>query len=273
VEPQSAELEAYFGRLYFQKAELLDPYLWFYGGNSVEGAPLVEIRYALPSNEDLERLLAAFKRPPLWIELSEEAFLSPRKDQSLRDVYQVRIARMEAVGQAQAGVKLFERAGRGGSYLPRDSEKVDVVDAMGVMRNPDALDKVRGALRGQAEVEGEDGRGTSFVVVGRCTVQQRAYPMPGLARNSVELILDSLDLPMCIDPICSASLRVPLPLLAEASEAARRFFDTFRVRAAMHHSSAVWNLEMVQSNGIAAASMEATLMEEPEDWEDSDIFD
>jgi len=289
VEPQSAELEAYFGRLRFQKAPLLDPYLWFHGGSSLEGAPLVEVRYALPSADDYERILAAFKRPPLWIEKSEEAFMSPRNDSAGLDTFVLRIARMEAVGMAKATVKLFERGRVGGSYVEvGEAITLDVVDAMGVMRNPDALDKVRGDLRGSAELaevaEAQERaksldkgafarRPVSFVVNGRCTVQQRSYPMPGMASEGVELILDSLDLPMSVDPICSASLRVPLPLLAEASDAIQRFFSTFKVRAGMHHSSAVWNLEMVQTNGIAAAQMEASLPEEAEDFGDSDLAD
>jgi len=76
---------------------------------------------------------------------------------------------------------------------------------------------------------------------------------------------------MSMEPICSATLRVPLPLLGEASDAVRKFFDTFKVRATMYPSSAVWNLEMLMSNGMAAAQLHAaSLPEDDEDLEDRD---
>lgn len=66
----------------------------------------------------------------------------------------------------------------------------------------------------------------------------------------------------------SVSLTCTLGILAEVLEVTRHFFDRFRIRAAFHRNPLAWDLEVVQSDGLALAAMESPPLPEKKD----DIF-
>lgn len=262
VEPQSDNLEGYFAHVGFHRSKQIDPYLWFYGGGKVADLRL-DLRYPLPTDEDYDRLLSAFKRPPMWIASAEEVYISWRSDPAAREVLTVRVERLEAATFAKASVSRLQRAGVGATYGAATlREDVPVVEAMGVLRNPAMVESVGWQL---AEEFYKGSGGLGYVVVGRCTVQSRAYPLPGLVDQKVEMIVESLELPMMQAPIRSVVITTPLINLPEATQAVRNFLDTFRVRASLHRGGNAWGLELVQSDGLVAAVMEPPPL--PEDDE------
>eukprot|EP00443_Scrippsiella_acuminata_P043209 CAMPEP_0115231652 /NCGR_PEP_ID=MMETSP0270-20121206/33349_1 /TAXON_ID=71861 /ORGANISM="Scrippsiella trochoidea, Strain CCMP3099" /LENGTH=600 /DNA_ID=CAMNT_0002646297 /DNA_START=82 /DNA_END=1884 /DNA_ORIENTATION=- len=269
VEPQSEALETYFGRAGFRHSPAIDPFVWFMAGappkaeSAEPDAPTVGLRYVLAGEEDYQRLLVAFKRPPLWLARSEEAFFTTRPDTSACNVVRLRVARIETLSQAKASVMRFTRDGPGEPYDLGSSEDVDVNDAMSVMRTPEALDVVEWAetmgLREEGESNGQ------YLVIGRCTVAQRAYPLPGLTKYGVELVIDACELPLKVDPVFSICVSVPFSLLAESAESMKELLANFRVRAALTRSSALWSWELVQSDGLVALTMDMPELPDDED--------
>jgi hypothetical protein len=98
-----------------------------------------------------------------------------------------------------------------------------------------------------------------YVTLGSCSVVQRVYPFPGLASKGIEMIIDSLELPMRPDPIYSVTVRMPLGLLREGAKMTTTLLDDFHVRAHFSPASTAWNLEVATSDGLAAASMAAAM--------------
>jgi len=276
VEPQSKALEGYFGKLGFRNSEAIDKFVWFMAGApAVPGEPssdgpistTVGLRYVLASEQDYDRLLIAFKRAPLWLARSEEAFFTARADTAAKNVVSVRVARIETLALAKACVRRYQRAGTGGDYTAGVPLDIEVNGAMSVMRTPVAMDMLDWAetvgLRNAGEEHGQ------YLVLGRCTVAQRAFPMPGLTKYGIELVVDACELPLKSDPVYSISAEVPLSLAANAAECIRLLFETMRVRAALQRNSRLWSLELVLTDGLAALTMEMPpLVEE----EDEDIF-
>jgi len=267
VEPQSKSLEAYFSRLGFINAPIVDPYLWFVADMAGGGSKLqVEVRYVFAAREDHERLLAAFKRPPSWISASEEVYISLREDTSNCNVLAIRMSRLETIARAEATARHFYRSGAGGQYKAGASEPVAVSDAMTVMRNPcmlDELDWTTNQLLGSS-----DGVGPRHIIRGRCTVAQRAYPLAGVPGAGLELVIDELELPVCPEPIFSVWVHAPLTAVAETSSAVKGLLDKFGVRASFRPSPEAWNLEVAQSDGLVAAGLEhSDPAEEEEDFD------
>lgn len=266
VEPQSSALEQYFARLGFCHAPAIDPYAWFLVGGAA--GPTVELRYILPAAGDYERLLGAFKRQPLWLANAEDVFFTARGDDLARNVLAVTVSKGETVAQATAWVRHFQRSGPGAAYVAGTPESVAVVDAMGVTRNLEALDAVDWASARALRPEGASTG--SYVVYGRCSASQRTYPMPGLTKHGIELVTEKCELPMSGIPVASIYATVPFGLLCDAAEAFKQLLDRFKVRAVLHRNSVLWNLELVQSNGLVAATMEVPALEE--DPEDDSLF-
>uniref|UniRef100_A0A7S1R9Y2 Uncharacterized protein n=1 Tax=Alexandrium catenella TaxID=2925 RepID=A0A7S1R9Y2_ALECA len=269
VEPQSKNLEAYFSRLGFMHAPTVDRYLWFLadtGGSDAQ--PLVELRFVLGSRDDHDRLLAAFKRPASWISSSEEVFVTLREDYSRCNVMAIRMSRLETIARAEASARHFYRSGAGGAYKAGASEPVEVSDAMTVMRNPcmlDQLDWTTAQLLGAS-----DGVGPRYVITGRCTIAQRAFPLAGVPGTGLEMVIDELELPVTAEPVFSVSVHAPLPGVDEVSSAVKSLLDKFGVRASFRPAPEAWNLEVVQSNGLVAAGLAPDEVAEEEDWEEFD---
>jgi len=252
LEPQSPELEAYFLRQRFRPAKELDPYLWIPLDLSPQ-LPRVQLRYVL-QEEDHERLLAAFKRPPEWTGVTEEFFLASRQDTSALEVLALRVFR-EGVRRTGAAWRMT-RASPAAAYQAQAAEEVELAEAMAVMRSPEKLEEVawdcaQGFGRGKGRLPG------NFAGLGRCSVYQKAYSLPGLAPSlGVEMVVEALELQMRPDPIYSISISCTVGILAEVLEAARHFLDSFHIRAALHRNPNAWDVEVVQSDGLALASME-----------------
>ncbi|CAE7037732.1 unnamed protein product [Symbiodinium sp. CCMP2592] len=138
LEPQSAGLEAYFTRLGFQHIEELDPYLWVPSG-ALPGRD-VDVRYVLVQDEDYQRLVAAFKRPPAWTGVTEEIFLSARQDTAALDVMALRVSSQGTSRRAFA--RRMQREAPGRPYKAGDVEDVDPAEVMAIMRGPEKLEEV-----------------------------------------------------------------------------------------------------------------------------------
>jgi hypothetical protein len=266
VEPQSSALETYFSRLGFRHAPDMDPYLWFHAGSGGSyprdegGLSSVDLRYILPSREDYERLLGAFKRAPIRIATSEEAFFGLRQDSALaRDVFAVRVRRSENAARPQASVMHFQRSGPGAAYEEAGKpDSVGVNEALAVMRNPEMLRGIGWKAASALPSSGAHG-GPMYMTLGSCSVVQRVYPFPGFGSKGIEMVIDSLELPMRPDPFYSLTVRMPLGMLGEGgAEMTKRLLEDFKVRATFHPaSSSAWNLEVATSDGLVAASLGA----------------
>ncbi|CAE7335860.1 unnamed protein product [Symbiodinium natans] len=271
LEPQSAGLEAYFARLGFQHIEELDPYLWIPSGALPGGD--VDVRYLLVQDQDYQRLLAAFKRPPAWTGVTEEIFLSARQDTTALDVMALRVSSQGTSRRAFA--RRLQREAPGRPYKAGAEEDVDPVEVMAVMRGPEKLEEVDWAC---AEGFG-GGAWTSlpghFSGLGRCSVSQKAFPLPGLlpAYGKADLVVETLELQMRADPVYSVSICCKVGALAEVLDISRNLFDNFRVRAVLHHNPIAWDLEVVQSDGLAYAAIQSQLPSGDEKRpDDLDIF-
>jgi len=272
VEPQSAALESYFGGLGFRPAPQIDPYLWFLMDSSAdesEGGSAVEVRYVFADGTDHDRLLVAFKRPPLWTAKQEEVFICSRQDAPRLEIVNVQISQVESYVSPKATARLFKRGGAQQTHKVGPAEAVELSEAAGVMRNPDLLGllswRAVGSMRvdpGAAAVHG--GR---FTVLGRCNVSQRAYPLPGFASQGIDFVIDACELPTCADPVYSVWAKAPLSLLGDVVEAMKSVLDKYRVRASLCPSSTAWNLELVLSDGLTAAGMDFAEFDDDEDLE------
>merc|ERR1712228_298434 len=103
------------------------------------------------------------------------------------------MARMEVITHAQATVGTFSRQGgiRLFDYQLRATragplEAVGITEAMTVMRNPSVLDQMEWSTC--KHLRSTDAIGPRYVITGRCTIAQRAYPLPGLAGIGLELV-------------------------------------------------------------------------------------
>jgi hypothetical protein len=253
VEPQSEFLEGYFGSLGFSSAPVVDPYLWFLAGPAEKEVHL-ELRYALIDNTDYERLIAAFKRPPTEISRSEEVFIRARQDNNACKVLGVQVDGMELITRAQASATCFSRVGAGTAYTTEPSVPVDVTEAMAATRDPEALRYLE--LESASCLSAPPSAGPHYVVMGRCTIERRAYPLPGLSAAGVDLVLDKLEIPTCNQPFFSMLVSAPITSVGDASTEAKSLLDRFKVRAAVCRSAATWNLEIVQTDGLVAAALE-----------------
>jgi len=251
VEPQSEFLEGYFGRLGFGWAPVVDPYLWFIAGPA-EKQVYLELRYALIDGSDYERLVAAFKRPPSEISRSEEVFIRARQDDNACKVLGVQVDGMELITRAQASATCFTRIGAGSTYTAEPSVPVDVIEAMAATRDPEALRYLE--FESATCLSAPPSPGPHYVVVGRCTIERRAYPLPGGA--GVDLVLDKLEIPTCNMPFFSMRVSAPITVVGDASTEAKNLLDRFKVRAAVCRSATTWNLEIVQTDGLVAAALE-----------------
>jgi hypothetical protein len=270
VEPQSSALESYFGDLGFRPAPQIDPYLWFLTDSSAsEGRGAVEVRYVFSDSTDHDRLLVAFKRPPLWNATLEEVFVSSRQDAPRLEIVNVQISRMESFTSPKATARLFKRGGAQQSHKAGSVEAVGLSEAAGVMRNPDLLGRVAWSAAGSMSVDPDAAavHGGRFTVLGRCNVSQRAFPLPGFASRGIELVIDACELPTCADPVYSVWAKAPLSLLGDVVEALKALLDKYRVRASLCPSSTAWNLELVLSDGLTAASMDFAEFDDEEDLE------
>jgi len=285
LEPQSEGLEAYFARLGFEKSLELDPYLWFLSRAGSE-EPDVELRFAFDGTEAQDRLLAAFKRPPLWVGSVQETFVVARQDVAANDVLSVRVAISQNAANNRATARRFHRNAPTDSYTVGATEVVDVSEAMGVMRGPDVLDLVDwGCVNGLGsntsmpgdQFGGQAGQfqgGVGYAGLGRCAVTQKAYPLPGLPQNitGVELVIEELEMPTRLDPVYSASLVCKPSTMAEVIRVCRSFFENFRVRAGLHRTPPSWNLEVSQTDGLLLLSLETWPLPE-DDIELGEDFD
>ena len=269
LEPQSPGLEVYFARLGFRHIQELDPYLWIFSGSEVSNE--VSLRYVLLEDADHERLLAAFKRPPAWTGVTEEFYMASRQDTLSLDVLAL-FARGR--GTFRCGfARRLRREKPSAQYQADDLEEVDLSEIMAVMRSPEKLEEVNWDCLegfGQSRLPG------SFFGVGRCSVSQKAFPLPGLLPSSgkVDLVIESLELQMRRDAVHSISITCTLGILAEVLEVTRDFFNTFRIRAGFYHNPLAWDLEVIQSDGLALASIESPPLpgEEQKRPEDLEIF-
>jgi len=253
VEPQSKFLEEYFGRLGFSSAPVVDPYVWFLAGPTAKQVHM-ELRYALLGSSDHERLIAAFKRPPSEISRSEEVFIRARQDNTACKILSVQVDGMELITRAQATATCFTRVGAGTTYTAEPSVPVDVTEAMAATRDPEALRYL--GLESATCLSAPASSGPHYVVVGRCTIERRAYPLPGLSAAGAELVLDKLEIPTCNQPFFSMLVSAPMTIVGDASTEAKSLLDRFKVRSAVCRSSATWNLEIVQTDGLIAAALE-----------------
>jgi hypothetical protein len=265
VEPQSAALEAYFSNLGFRPAPQIDPYLWFLTDANAGGG-MVEVRYVFPDVDDHDRLLVAFKRPPLWTATQEEVFVTSRTDLARQEIVGVRVSRMESFVSPKATARLFKRSGAQEPHKPGPAETVGLDEAAGVMRNPDLLGQLDWDVTDSMRVDPDAAaiHGGRFTVLGRCNVSSRAFPLPGLASAGIELVIDACELPTCVEPVYSVSAVAPISLLGNAVEALKTLLDKYRVQIALCPSSTTWNLDLVLSDGLAAASMNYTEFDEEE---------
>jgi len=271
IEPQSPGLEAYFTRLGFRHIKEVDPYLWIPSG------PLdqeVSLRYVLLEDADHERLLAAFKRPPEWTGVTEQFYMASRQDTSSLDV--LALFTCSRATYRRGFARRMRREKPSAPYKVDVVEEVDLSEIMAIMRSPEKLEEVSWA---SAEGFGQ-GPWTSlpgnFSGVGRCSVSQKAFPLPGLhpSLGKIDFVVESLEWQMRRDPVYSVSITCTLGILAEVLEVARDFFNTFRIRAAFHHNPLAWDIEVVQSDGLALASMESPPLpgNEKKRPDDLDIF-
>lgn len=257
VDPQSEGLESYFSGVGFQRATELDPYLWFRAGES--SLSMVELRYPLTDDEGYDRLLAAFKRPPAWVSLSEEAFFVAREDVTALDVLSVSTLRPKATsGLPRAFARRLHRRSPSDAYEVEIGEEIPLIEAMGVMRGPNMLSQVNWPVA-ESLGSSHSSHQRIFTGLGRCSITQRAYPLPGvpLAWGGAELVIESLELPMRSEVICSVVVICRLGVLSDVLETTRALFNTFKVRAVLHRNPTAWNVEVVQSNGLNAAMLQS----------------
>eukprot|EP00439_Symbiodinium_sp_Y106_P066735 s1069_g10.t3 len=261
LEPQSAGLEAYFTRLGFQHIEELDPYLWVPSG-ALPGRD-VDVRYVLVQDEDYQRLVAAFKRPPAWT-----------GDTAALDVMALRVSSQGTSRRAFA--RRMQREAPGQAYKAGDVEDVDPAEdriVMAIMRGPEKLEEVDWAC---AQDFGGGSRSSlpgHYSGLGRCSVSQKAFPLPGLlpAYGKADLVIESLELQMRTDPVYSVSICCKVGALAEVLDISRNLFSNFRVRAVLHRNPVAWDLEVVQSDGLAYAAIQS--QQPPGDEKKSDDMD
>eukprot|EP00929_Paragymnodinium_shiwhaense_P107999 TRINITY_DN74331_c0_g1_i1.p1 TRINITY_DN74331_c0_g1~~TRINITY_DN74331_c0_g1_i1.p1 ORF type:complete len:623 (-),score=139.54 TRINITY_DN74331_c0_g1_i1:411-2279(-) len=292
TEPQSEELEAYWQKLGFSAAEAVDPYAWFFkvkiekkpswddghdpsaefgkgmwGGPSAADETVTELRWSVESQKHMDRLLIAFKRNPLWLGSSEEGFFALRGDEAALTLLGIQVVRLEAGTQkSSAYATIYRRPRVGTPYEPGMTTEVTVVEAMGVLRDPNLLSDVDWEILEEVQDIAYDTAGivsTGYWLCGRCSLRRRAYPLR--PASGVELVIESLELPMRSDPYVSVVVKTPRLELADTVEAVEGLFDKYRVRALAVKIYPAWNLEIVQSEGLSAANL---WMDEEEDDDD-----
>ncbi|CAE7200464.1 unnamed protein product, partial [Symbiodinium sp. CCMP2456] len=72
-----------------------------------------------------------------------------------------------------------------------------------------------------------------------------------------DLVIESLELQMRTDPVYSVSICCQVGALAEVLDISRNLFSNFRVRAVLHRNPVAWDLEVVQSDGLAYAAIQS----------------
>lgn len=255
VDPQSAALETYFKKRGFVQAPALDLYTWYVPG---EAQSEVEIRFGLATPKDYERLVGAFKRPPLWMALAEEVYICGREDTQSLDVLEIQVAREEsAASRRKAMIRRLRRSHPGANYSVGPREEVDVNEAMRIMRQPELLEQVEWVSADGLGMN-HGGRRT-FVLIGRCSVIQKAFPLPGFGTDpkvgGKQLILEAIELPMQPEPIYSACCSCTLLTLQEDLEAVSKLLEGFHAKAALWRAPKTWNLELVKTEGLSAAAL------------------
>lgn len=264
AEPQSDGIEEYLARQGFTQAPQVDRYLWYYpdeppaaSGSEREqgtsGGPDLCLRYPLVDEAARDRLLAAFKRPPARISSFEEIFICNRRDQVASRVLALRVASGANAVRGKASVSLLLRDQPDEPYRLEATEDVDLIEAMLVTKKPDTLGGVEWSAARALCDRSEAAPGDAFVVLGRCSVSQRAYPLPGLLTSEAELVIDELELPLTYDPIMSVAIPVvPLRALADVTRATSELLSKFGARHGFYRNPEAWNLENVRSNGLLA---------------------